>query len=601
MAQQSLARELGGTKTYAGSKPTRDMGDPTAEVIKKCRTGIIAVGVSSALVNILYLTSSFFMLQVYDRVIPSKSVASLVALGVLALLLYGFHTAFEIVRSRILVRMSGVFDEVIAPRVFAANVKSTLRLRPSGDGIQLLRDFDQIRTFLSGAGPTIIFDLPWIPFYVIICFLFHPVIGVMTIIGGIILALLTFVANKSTQKSARLIHELNNERYAQFQAAQRNAEVVTALGMSTTLAERWVARNDAFRITYRSNSDAANGFSTASKIFRIVLQSAVLAAGAILVIENQASAGIIIASSIVTSRALAPVEQAIGNARGYAATLLAWRRMKELFKAFPTTAAPMSLPAPRKSLAVDGLIAGAPGETKPSIAGVQFRVEAGSAVGVVGPSASGKSSLARALTGVWPLFRGNIRLDGAALQQWDETDLGAHIGYLPQDIELFSGTVAENVSRFQPGATPAAIIAAASAAGIHDLILNLPFGYDTQIGIGGCALSAGQRQRLGLARALYNDPFLVILDEPNSNLDAEGEAAVTEAIVGIRDRGGIAIVIAHRPSALAGVDHILMVKDGQMTVFGKKEDVLNSILKKQVRPVTLERVPNLKLADGSEK
>nr|WP_313593683.1 type I secretion system permease/ATPase [Agrobacterium cavarae] len=571
-----------------------------AEIIKKCRPGVVAVGVASALVNILYLTASFFMLQVYDRVIPGRSIASLVALGVLALMLYAFHTAFEIARNRILVRISGVFDEMMARAIFSTTVRSALKLRSGGDGLQLLRDFDQLRTFLSGSGPTIIFDLPWIPFYVAICFLFHPLIGAMTIVGGIILALLTLVANKSTQKSAQKIHDLSNRRTSDIQAAQRNAEIVTALGMADTLANRWVSQNDAYRAAYRKNSDVANSYATVSKIFRMVLQSAVLAAGAVLVIENQASGGIIIASSILTSRALAPVEQAIANARAYAATLQAWRRMKELLKAFPAAPFPMLLPSPRRSLSVDNLVSGAPGQSQALIAGVDFRLNAGSAVGIVGPSASGKSSLARALTGVWPIYRGNIRLDGAALNQWSDVELGSHIGYLPQDIELFSGTVSENISRFRRDADPSAIIAAATAAGVHDLILKLPRGYETEIGTGGNMLSAGQRQRLGLARALYGDPFLVVLDEPNSNLDADGEAAVTAAILSVRARGGIAIVIAHRPSALAGVDHVMMVKDGQMQLFGRKEDVINSILQKQERPVTLERAPTLKVVDGSE-
>ncbi|WP_427927923.1 type I secretion system permease/ATPase [Agrobacterium cavarae] len=587
-------------KTLNSRSNTSDYTDPIAEIIKKCRPGVVAVGVASALVNILYLTASFFMLQVYDRVIPGRSIASLVALGVLALMLYAFHAAFEIARNRILVRISGVFDEMMARAIFSTTVRSALKLRSGGDGLQLLRDFDQLRTFLSGSGPTIIFDLPWIPFYVAICFLFHPLIGAMTIVGGIILALLTLVANKSTQKSAQKIHDLSNRRTSDIQAAQRNAEIVTALGMADTLANRWVSQNDAYRAAYRKNSDVANSYATVSKIFRMVLQSAVLAAGAVLVIENQASGGIIIASSILTSRALAPVEQAIANARAYAATLQAWRRMKELLKAFPAAPFPMLLPSPRRSLSVDNLVSGAPGQSQALIAGVDFRLNAGSAVGIVGPSASGKSSLARALTGVWPIYRGNIRLDGAALNQWSDVELGSHIGYLPQDIELFSGTVSENISRFRRDADPSAIIAAATAAGVHDLILKLPRGYETEIGTGGNMLSAGQRQRLGLARALYGDPFLVVLDEPNSNLDADGEAAVTAAILSVRARGGIAIVIAHRPSALAGVDHVMMVKDGQMQLFGRKEDVINSILQKQERPVTLERAPTLKVVDGSE-
>lgn len=575
--------------------------DPTSEFVRRCRHGLVAVGVASALVNILYLTGSFFMLQVYDRVIPSRSVASLVALAVLVVFLYLFQAAFDVARSRLLVRIAGVFDEVTARRIFRATVQSALKTKPNGDGLQPLKDFDQIRTFLSTSGPATLFDLPWIPLYVAICFLFHPVIGIMTICGGVILALLTFAANRSTQNSSKKIFEIGGGRTAALQAAQRNAEVVHALGMSEALSERWLVQNDAYRAAYQHNSDVANTYSAFSKVFRLVLQSAVLAAGAVLVIENQASGGIIIASSILTSRALAPVEQAIANSRAYAATLQAWKRMRELLKAFPPSPFPLLLPAPKRTLSVEGLVSGAPGQNQPLLSGISFTVHAGSAVGVVGPSASGKSTLARTLTGVWPIYRGNIRLDGAALDQWDDVEIGSHIGYLPQDIELFSGTVAENISRFQRNASAEDIIAAATAAGVHDLILRLPKGYETEIGAGGSMLSAGQRQRIALARALFGNPFLVVLDEPNSNLDAEGEAAVAEAIVGVRKRGGIVIVVAHRPSAMSGVDHVLMIKDGQLHMFGRKEDVLNTILRRQVRPVTVERRNALKVVDAVEE
>lgn len=572
-----------------------------SEFKRRCLGVIWGVGIASALINVLYLAGSFFMLQVYDRVIPGRSIPSLIALSILVAMLYCFQGAFDIARGRILARIGGIFDEVLARRIFAATIQIPLRIKPEGDGLQLLRDFDQIKSFLSTSGPAILLDLPWIPIYIAICFMFHPLIGIMTIAGGVVLAALSVAANVTTRRSAERAHNLNNQRMATVQAAQRNAEVVRALGMGETLANRWLLRNMEYQRQSQQNADGANTFAAISKVFRLALQSAVLAVGATLVIENEASGGVIIASSILTARALAPVEQAIANSRSYASALQAWRRLKNILEILAEPSFPMFLPTPRRSLAVEAIACGPPGQESPLISNVSFVVRAGSAVGVVGPSASGKSTLARALTGVWPILHGKVRLDGAALDQWDEAALGRHIGYLPQDIELFSGTVADNIARFQPDAQSHDIIAAAKAAGVHELILRLPNGYDTEIGLGGCMLSAGQRQRIGMARALYCDPFLVVLDEPNSNLDGEGEAAVTTAVAAIRRRGGIAIVIAHRPSALAATDYILMMRDGRMHLFGRKEDVINTIRTQTMQAGAVEHAATLSVTDSKEE
>ena len=588
-------------KIIANSKSAPIGTEAALEFKQRCRGALLGVGIASALVNVLYLSGSFFMLQVYDRVIPGRSIPSLIALAVLVAMLYAFQAAFDIARGRILTRIAGVFDQVMARHIFTATLQIPLRTKTTGDGLQLLRDFDQVKSFLGTSAPATLLDLPWIPIYIAICFMFHPIIGFMTIGGGIILAALSVAANMSTRRSAERIHALSTRRTTTLEAAQRNAEVVRALGMTGTLAERWLAWNTEYRTRSQQNADLANGYFALSKVFRMALQSAVLAAGAALVIENQATAGVIIASSILTARALSPVEQAIANARSYASARQSWRRMQEILKALPQAPFPTFLPAPRRSLVVEALASGAPGQGAQLVSGISFSVSAGSAVGVVGPSASGKSTLARALTGVWPILHGNVRLDGAALDQWDESSLGRHIGYLPQDIELFAGTVADNISRFQPNAASDDIIVAARAAGVHDLILRLANGYDTEIGAGGSMLSAGQRQRIGLARALYGNPFLVVLDEPNSNLDADGEAAVSSAIMGIRSRGGIAIVIAHRPSALSATDCVLMIRDGHMHLFGKKEDVLNSLMTKNIRSVSVERGGALRVTDGTEE
>ncbi|ACP22522.1 alkaline protease secretion protein AprD (plasmid) [Sinorhizobium fredii NGR234] len=554
--------------------------DP-ASALRSCRSAFVGVGVASALVNILYLTGSFFMLEVYDRVLPSRSIPSLIALCLLALLLYAFQGAFELIRGRMLVRIAGALDESLSGRIYRAVVRAPLKLRMQGDGLQALRDFDQVRAFLSSAGPSALFDLPWLPFYVAICFLFHPVIGFVAIGGGLILTLLTYLTNRGTQAPARKASEAGSLRNAFAQASQRNAEVVQAMGMTGRLAELWERRNAEFREENRRTSDIGNGYGALSKVFRMALQSGVLAAGAVLVIEGQASPGIIIAGSILTARALAPVELAIGNWRGLVQARQSWQRLKDLLKALPEAEAPLALPDPHERLSVEGLASGPPAAQRLIFTDINFTVRAGSALGVIGPSGSGKSSLARAIIGVWPAYRGSVRLDGAALDQWDSDALGRHIGYLPQDVELFAGTVAQNICRFAENATSEAIVAAAKAARVHELILRLPNGFDTEIGEGGAAVSAGQRQRIALARALYGDPFLVVLDEPNSNLDAEGEQALGEAIMNVRGRGGIVVVIAHRPSALASTDLVLMMNEGRLQAFGPKEEVLGKVLRQQ--------------------
>jgi ATP-binding cassette, subfamily C, bacterial PrsD len=563
-----------------GTSPAREGGkDFAAEALRRSRKGLIAVGVASALVNLLYLTSSFFMLQVYDRVIPSRSIPSLIALSLLALLLYAFHGAFDLVRGRILVRISGVFDEMMSRRVFKATLKAPLKGGVGGDGLSLLRDFDQVRSFLSSSGPAAFFDLPWVPLYVGICFLFHPIIGIIAICGALILMVLTFLTNRASQASGKKVYELAAERNGMASAAQRNAEVVQVMGMADELSDSWLARNDAYRDVQGRNSDTVNGYSIVSKIFRMTLQSAVLATGAVLVIENMASGGIIIAASILTSRALAPVEQVIASWKGFVAAQQSWNRLRQVLAALPETASPLSLPAPSREIAVEAVSSGPPGKPELIIQGVTFTIRAGSAVGVIGPSASGKSSLVRALVGLWPIHRGAVRIDGAALDQWDDVSLGRHVGYLPQDVELFAGSVAQNIARFDKHASAETIIAAARNAGVHDLILRLPKGYETEIGPGGSMLSAGQRQRVALARALYRDPFFVVLDEPNSNLDIDGEMALAGAISSVRQRGGIVIVVAHRPSTLSSVDLVLAMRDGQALAFGPKDLVLAKVIR----------------------
>lgn len=563
-----------------GTSPT------LASALERCRLAFIGVACMSALVNVLYLTGSFFMLEVYDRVIPSRSVPTLVGLCVLALMLYAIQGVLEAIRTRVLVRVGMALDEALSARVFDVTVRAPLKGGLGQDGLVAVRDLDQVRAFLTGGGPSALFDLPWMPVYLAICFLFHPLIGVAAIVGMLVLVAVTLLTDRATRKPTVQSATTAQQRSGLAEVSRRNAEVLAALGMQSRLGLRWAHVNRTYGLAQQRTADVVGGYGALSKTFRTALQSGVLALGAWLVIHNEATGGIIIASSILVSRALAPAELAIAHWKGFAAARLSWRRLSDLFGRLPEAPRPHALPAPSRNLTVEQLAVVPPGGRKPTVQDATFALSAGQGLGMIGPSASGKSSLARALVGIWPPAHGQVRIDGAALDQWSSETLGPHLGYLPQEVELFPGTVAENIARFEDGADPAKAIAAARAACVHELILRLPEGYDTRIGENGTGLSAGQRQRIGLARALYGDPFLVILDEPNSNLDAEGEAALTEAILGVRRRGGICVVIAHRPSALAALDLVLVLSDGRVQAFGPKEEVLRHVLRPSQAPAS---------------
>lgn len=531
----------------------------------------------SGVVNVLALTGSFFMLQVYDRVIPGRSVPTLVGLAVFAGTLFVFQGVLELIRSRLLVRIGMALDARLSGQVYAALMRLPLRTKLAGDGLQSLRDLDQVRSFMSSAGPTALFDLPWMPLYLAICFLFHFWIGMTALAGVVILFSLTLLAEIRTREPARKANSQAAARNTLAEATRRNVEVLQAMGFGSRIAERWSGINADYLDTNATASDLAGTLGTISKILRMMLQSGILAIGAYLVIHQEATGGIMIASSIMMSRALAPIELAIAHWRGFVTARQAWTRLTQLLVLLPETAISVSLPAPRSALSVENISVTPPGERRLVVQDATFALERGVGLGIVGPSASGKSSLVRAIAGIWLPVRGTVRLDGATLDQWSPEELGNHVGYLPQDVQLFDGTIAENIARFEPQAPSDKILAAARAAGVHDLVIHLPEGYETRIGEAGSALSAGQRQRVALARALYGDPFLVILDEPNSNLDAEGEAALTEAIQRVRARGGVAIVVAHRPSALASLDQVLVMANGRIQAFGPKNEILNKI------------------------
>ncbi len=561
-------------------------------ILASCRGAFLGVAILSGLINLLYLSGSIFMMEVYDRVLPSRSIPTLVGLSVIIVVLYLFQGLFEIIRGRILARIGAVLDEDLSQQIFQGQIHAPLKGKSDGDGQQPLRDLDQLRAFLAGGGPSALFDLPWMPLYLFICFAFHPWIGATALAGAGLLVVITLLTEFLTREASKAAVSAALVRNGISEGAHRNAEVVHAMGMSQWIGSRWGEANARYLSYQQKTSDVAGGFGALSKVLRMLLQSAVLAIGAYLVIDGQATGGIMIASSILTSRAVAPVELAIANWKGFVSARHGWCRLKNLLGSDNRSDAPLKLPAPRMHLSVENAGTGAPGGQRFAIQDVSFDLQAGSGLGIIGPSASGKSSLARMIVGVWPAWRGKVRFDGAAIEQWLPNDLGRHIGYLPQDVELFAGTVAQNIARFDPSSKSEAIIAAARAANVHEMILQLPDGYETQVGESGMALSGGQRQRIALARAIYGDPFLIVLDEPNSNLDNEGEQALTAAIMNIRARGGIVIIIAHRPTALAAVDHVLVMSDGRMQSFGPKDEVLSKVLRSVSTPQPAEqRVP----------
>ena len=561
-----------------------------AAALRACRQAFLAIGLFSGMSNILMLTGSLFMLEVYDRVLPSRSVPTLVALLILTAGLYGAQGFIDAIRSRILVRIGDSLDEAMSMRVYDAIVRLPLKIGTKGDGSQPMRDLDSVRGFLSGAGPSAFFDLPWLPIYLGVCFLFHTYIGLTALAGAVILVILTIVTEVQTRPPTRSATQFAVARNALLEASRRNAEAITAMGMVGRIARRWGDLNRNYVAATGQASDVVGGLGAASKVLRLLLQSSILAVGAWLVIHQESTPGIIIAGSILGARALAPVDLAIANWRGFIGARQSWERLSRLLGHLPPRTEPMPLQPPVKTLVVQNAAVCPPGEQKIVSQDINFTLTSGKALGVIGPTASGKSSLARMLVGVWAPARGTVRLDGATFDQWSQEALGRHIGYLPQDVELFPGNVAQNIARFEDPPNPEAVLAAAQAAGVHELIVNLPDGYETKVGDHGSALSAGQAQRIALARALYRDPFLVVLDEPNSNLDAEGDEALTRAILGLRARGAIVIVVAHRPSAIAGVDYILVMAKGRQQQFGPKEEVLNRVIQPQGAPARALKV-----------
>jgi ATP-binding cassette subfamily C protein len=528
----------------------------------------------SGVINLLALTGAFYMLQIYDRALGSGSIQTLLALSALAIGLYFFQGLFDVLRSQILVRIGARLDRRIAPMAHKVAIDMPRFGFSTAEALERGRDVDTVRGFLGSQGPVALFDLPWMPIFLIFVYSLHPLLGALTLGGAFVLTLLTLATELMTRRLSSATHQAAITRNAIADSNARNADVLKAMGFAQRAVARFNAANDDHLELHTRTNDISGTFGALSRVLRMILQSAVLGLGAYLTIRGELSAGAIIAASVASARALAPIDLAIGNWKHVVAARTAFGRLKETVVALASADEPMELPAPMSSLKVEGITVAVPGSGRVLLSDVAFELKAGQAVGVIGPSGGGKTTLVRALTGIWPVLRGSVRLDHAELTQWDDEALGQYVGYLPQDVALMDATIEENISRFASTPDPEAVVAAAKAAGVHEMIVRLPDGYRTQLGPQGTALSGGQRQRLGLARALYGDPFVVVLDEPNSNLDGEGEAALSAAITAIRARGGIAIVIAHRPSALAAVDMVAVVQNGRMTAFGPKDEII---------------------------
>lgn len=556
---------------------------PYRSALRDLRGPFFAVLAFSAIINTLMLTGSIYMLQVYDRVLTSGSVPTLLALFTIVAVLFGFLFVYDVIRRRVLSRGAMRLDRTVGGGAFELWLSSGL---PEAAGVRgdprPLRDLDSVRGFLAGPAVTALFDLPFVPIFLLVLFLLHPWLGMLTVGGAVISAALALLSRWMTSAAIRRATEAEAVERDFSSAGRQAAETIHAMGMGEAVRRRWSALHDRMLTHNQSSSDPAELLASASRTFRMFLQSGILTLGAYLVISGEISGGMIVASSILSGRALAPLDQVIGQWRAVGRAWQAHQRLSDVLGSETDEEAPVDLPQPEGRLDVAGLTKLLPGragdERPPILNDVSFSLEPGDGLGVIGASGSGKSTLGRMLTGAWNSDAGEVRLDGATLSQWDPACLGNIIGYLPQRTEMLPGTIRDNICRFDPAATDEAVIAAARMGGLHEMILRLPDGYATRIGnTGDVILSGGQMQRIGLARALYNRPKLVVLDEPNSNLDAAGDAALTEAIRTLRAAGSVVVVMAHRPSALAAVNKILILERGNAVRFGDREEVLNRI------------------------
>lgn len=550
--------------------------------LKACKSSFLSVGFFSLFVNTLMLVPTFYMIQVSGRVIPSSSTSTLLMLTLILTALVATMGSLEWVRSRIMVRISNRLDVMLSRDVYRASFKRALSSGGSDATAQSLNDLTALRQFFTGSGLFAFFDAPWFPIYTIVMFLFHPWFGFMTLACGVVLSMLAVVNHRMTANTLAVANKENVASNLVTSKTLRNAEVIESMGMLETLMNRWAKRQRRIMLLQSEASDKGGIVSSVSKTFRTWSQSIMLAIGAYLVVTHQINPGLLMAGSLLLGRALAPIDQMISSWKGFVAAKVQYDRLSKVLEDLSSEPERMPLPAPEGHIQVENLVVAPPGAKAPVIRNISFVAPAGSIVGIVGPSAAGKSTLVRALMGIWPPQHGVVRLDGADISSWDKQALGKYVGYLPQDIELFEGTISENIARFEK-VDPEKVVQAAQIAGVHEMILMLPDGYDTVIGSDGVNLSGGQRQRVGLARAIYGSPRLIVLDEPNSNLDDVGERALGVALQKLKETGATVFIVSHRPNILTRLDRILVMAGGTISLYGERDRVIAELAAQQAK------------------
>ncbi|ATE64045.1 type I secretion system permease/ATPase [Rhizorhabdus dicambivorans] len=546
------------------------------DALAKGKSSFIFAALFSLASNLLYLALPIYTNQIYSRVLYSHSGSTLLVLTVGALFVFLISGLLDHYRAQVLTNFSITFDRQLASPTFAALFDLVVR-RMGGSHAQALRDLDNIRQSIAGPAISVLFDLPWIPIFLGLLFIVDPWIGTLTLVGGVVLLILAYLQDRATHAALGEANGAAIKSYSFTDAALRNSEVVRALGMLPTLGRSWAQyRQTSLQMTIVANH-RASFYSNAIRFIRMFIQIATIGLGAWLVIEGSISSALLFANMILASRALAPFERIVGSWKSLLETSQAYGRLEKVLNDYEAPAPTTQLPAPQGRITFEGVNFGTSGASSLILAGATFLIQPGEMVGVIGPSGAGKSTLLRLMVGIWKPTAGTVRLDGADVYSWDRGDFGRHVAYQPQDTELFAGTVRNNICRFLPDANDADIVRAAQAAGAHDLILRLPKGYDTELGEGGSILSAGQRQRVGLARTLFGDPKLIVLDEPNANLDADGEAALDQAIKGLRERGTTIVMVSHKPSVLAQADKLMLVRNGRIERFAPRDEVMRAI------------------------
>lgn len=554
---------------------TSTTATPLAYAVRSTYPALAFTFIMSLFINLTMLVSPLYSMQIYDRVLSSRNINTLLLLTLIVVAFLVLYGILEYARSGVLVRAGMQFEERLRKPLFETMFRAEV-MPEQVAGQQVIRDADSIRESLANGTVATLFDLPWAPVFIMLCFFLHPLLGTVAVVGALLLfsiALLTeFLTRAKVQETTRL----SNEAIGFATSALRNGEVVRGLGMGDTIMERWSGQQSAAIQAAATAHERSAALNALTKFIRLAVQTSLLCAGAWLAIEREISPGAMLAASIIMGRALAPVERTIAQWKRIVAVRGSYDRLEKLFASKPLLASPTDLPVPEGRIDVENVVVWPPASSRPSVKGVSFGLEPGESLAIIGASGSGKSTLARALAGVWSVGNGVIRIDGAAYTQWDTNKLGKHIGYLPQDVELFAGTVSENIARLAK-VDDAAVVAAAKTAGAHETILRLPAGYDTPIGDGGVALSGGMRQRVGLARALYGDPRLIILDEPNSNLDEEGERALAKAVTAMKEAGRSVVLVTHRPQIVNYVDKVLVMSFGKSIFFGPREEMVAKI------------------------